>query len=51
MGWFKDILTRQDAQDIRAYVLQGAHALYASKHGAPANAPTPAPKKPLPMQH
>ena len=34
MGWFKDILTKDDAQDIRAYVLQSAQALYASKHPA-----------------
>ncbi|HEY2068430.1 MAG TPA: PQQ-dependent dehydrogenase, methanol/ethanol family [Rhizomicrobium sp.] len=41
MGWFKDILTKDDAQNIRAYVLQNAQALYASKH----------PPKPIPAQH
>jgi hypothetical protein len=51
MGWFKDILTKEDAQDIRAYVLQSAQQLYASKHGAPAKPKAPAPKKSLPMQH
>jgi PQQ-dependent dehydrogenase (methanol/ethanol family) len=51
MGWFKDILNKEDAQDIRAYVLQSAQQLYASKHGAPTKPKAPAPKKPLPMQH
>jgi PQQ-dependent dehydrogenase (methanol/ethanol family) len=38
MSWFTDILTKKDVADIRAYTLQGAQALYASKH----------PKVPLP---
>jgi mono/diheme cytochrome c family protein len=32
MSWFTDILTKKDVADIRAYTLQGAQALYASKH-------------------
>ncbi len=38
MGWFKDILTKDDAQNIRAYMLQNrAQGLYASQaSGVPA---------------
>ncbi|HEX3810472.1 MAG TPA: PQQ-dependent dehydrogenase, methanol/ethanol family [Rhizomicrobium sp.] len=34
MGWFKDILTKDDAAAIRAYALQSAQAAYAAKHPA-----------------
>jgi mono/diheme cytochrome c family protein len=39
MGWFKDILTKQDAQNIRAYVLQQSQLAWAQAHTktAPAN--------------
>jgi quinohemoprotein ethanol dehydrogenase len=38
MSWFTDILTKKDVADIRAYTLQGAQALYASKHSGGAAA-------------
>ena len=37
MGWFKDILTKEDAQDIRAYVLQQAHVVWDAKQKAKKN--------------
>ena len=49
MAWFRDILTKDDVADIRAYALQNAQALYASKHGAKPSIPTPT--KPLPLSH
>ncbi len=33
--WFKDILTKKDVQAIRAYALQSAQALWATKKGTP----------------
>ncbi len=42
MGSFKDILSADDVKAIRAYALQQAQALYASKHPAPPRATPPA---------
>jgi quinohemoprotein ethanol dehydrogenase len=39
MAWFKDLLNKDDAAAIRAYVLQGAQALYATQ-STPAKPPT-----------
>jgi len=45
MASFKDILSPDDVKAIRAYALQQAQALYASKH-PPANPPTVPPPAP-----
>ena len=48
MAPFSDILTKDDAADIKAYILDQAHAAWDQSHP---KAKTPAPRKPAPVNH